>query len=38
MMAFKSFRTARHVLAGIEMIHMIDKGLRITSEGDERFR
>src|ERR1035437_4287036 len=36
MMGFKSFRAARNVLAGIELMHMIRKGQMITSENDER--
>jgi len=33
MMGFKSFRSARNVLAGIERMHMIRKGQMITPEG-----
>ena len=36
MMGFKSFRAARNVLAGIELMHMIRKGQMVTSENDER--
>ena len=36
MMGLKSFRAAGHVLAGIELMHMIRKGQMITAEGDER--
>ena len=36
MIGFKSFRAARNVLAGIELMHMIRKGQMVTSENDER--
>src|ERR1035437_10327513 len=36
MMGFKSFRAAGRVLAGIELMHMIRKGQKITPENDER--
>ena len=36
MMGFKSFRGARNVLAGIELMHMIRKGQMTTAENDER--
>ena len=35
MMGFKSFRSARNVLAGIELMHMIRKGQMITPEGTD---
>ncbi len=35
MMGFKSFRAARNVLAGIELMHMIRKGQMIVAEGEE---
>jgi len=36
MMGLKSFRAARNVLAGIELIHMIRKAQMMTEEGSER--
>ena len=36
MMGFKSFRAAGHVLAGIELMHMIRKGQMIITKGDKR--
>ena len=38
MMGFKSFRGARNVLAGIELMHMIRKGQMTTAENDDVFR
>jgi transposase-like protein len=35
MMGFKSFRAARNVLAGIELMHMVRKGQMIVAEGEE---
>ena len=35
MMGFKSFRAARHVLAGIELMHMIRKGQMTPPEGSD---
>ena len=35
MLGFKSFRAARSVLAGIELMHMIRKGQMIVTEGVE---
>ena len=35
MMGFKSFRAARNVLVGIELMHMIRKGQMIVAEGEE---
>ena len=35
MMGFKSFRAARNVLAGIELMHMIRKGQMMVSKGDD---
>ena len=36
MMGFKSFRAAGHVLAGIELMHMIRKGQITPAKGDKR--
>jgi len=36
MMGFKSFRAAGHVVAGIELMHMIRKGQMIITKGDNR--
>ena len=36
MMGFKSFRAARNVIAGIELMHMIRKGQMIATEGVKR--
>ncbi len=33
MLGFKSFRAASHVLAGIELMHMIRKGQMIVTKG-----
>jgi hypothetical protein len=35
MLNFKSFRSARHVLAGIELMHMIGKGQMIIAEENQ---
>jgi putative transposase len=35
MLSFKSFRSARKVLAGIELMHMIRKGQMIVAEGNK---
>ena len=35
MLNFKSFRSARKVLSGIKMIHMIRKGQMILTEGNK---
>jgi len=35
MLNFKSFRSARKVLAGIELMHMIRKGQMIIAEGNK---
>ena len=35
MMGFKSFRSARNVLAGIELMHMIRKGQMPPPEGSD---
>ena len=32
MMGFKSFKSAKHVLSGIELMHMIKKGQCVVSE------
>jgi putative transposase len=37
MLNFKSFRTARNVLAGIELMHMIRKGQLLLQGGNERY-
>ena len=36
MLGFKSFRTARAVLAGIELMHMIRKGQLSAEKGKDR--
>jgi transposase-like protein len=36
MLNFKSFRAARNVLAGIELMHMIRKGQLLLQGGNER--
>ena len=36
MLNFKSFRAAKNVLAGIELMHMIRKGQMIVAKGDQR--
>ena len=36
MLNFKSFRAAKNVLAGIELMHMIRKGQMIVANGDQR--
>ena len=36
MLGFKSFQSAKNVLAGIELMHMIRKGQMIVTEGVKR--